>query len=77
MMQFPSGFVPAGKPPIQQQPTSPTCYSLRANNAFADLSLGKVLSMSCMHDKVTSSNPTVQSQTAASCKQNFDDLLGL
>ncbi|VDM62113.1 unnamed protein product [Angiostrongylus costaricensis] len=41
VMQFSSGFSTSVKPPVPQQPSSPS-YSSRANNAFADLSLGKV-----------------------------------
>lgn len=78
VIQFGCDISTSGKPVMHQQPSLPSSGLSRANNAFADLSIGKVLSMTYMHDKVASSTPVVQSQTArASCEQNFDDLLGL
>lgn len=62
-------------------PTSPTAAcSARANNAFADLSIGKVLNMNYLSAK-PSVRPAVttqpQSGTPSPANMNFDDLLGL
>ncbi|KAK5977184.1 Stromal membrane-associated protein 2 [Trichostrongylus colubriformis] len=60
------------------QPQSPTACSTRANNAFADLSIGKVLNMNYMSKPVVPASATAQPQaTTTPANMNFDDLLGL
>ncbi|VDO40664.1 unnamed protein product [Haemonchus placei] len=71
-------FAPAPVATMSAQPQSPTACSTRANNAFADLSLGKVLNMNYMSKPVVPSSTTAQPQaTTTPANMNFDDLLGL
>ncbi|EYB84849.1 hypothetical protein Y032_0309g2083 [Ancylostoma ceylanicum] len=71
---------PTSPPPTMQQhsPSTPSAYSTRANNAFADLSIGKVLNMNYMSGKPSAPPPTTKPQpTPTPANMNFDDLLGL
>uniref|UniRef100_A0A7I4YP94 Arf-GAP domain-containing protein n=1 Tax=Haemonchus contortus TaxID=6289 RepID=A0A7I4YP94_HAECO len=71
-------FAPAPVATMSAQPQSPTACSTRANNAFADLSLGKVLNMNYMSKPVVPASTTAQPQaTTTPANMNFDDLLGL
>ncbi|KJH48881.1 putative GTP-ase activating protein [Dictyocaulus viviparus] len=74
-----ANFSGSAKPVMLQKSlvSSPNCPA-RADNAFADLSIGKVLNMSLMSDKVPKSTPVVKQQnTTTSSTHNLDDLLGL
>ncbi|KAK6014234.1 hypothetical protein OSTOST_20412, partial [Ostertagia ostertagi] len=72
-------FAPvSAAPSLAAQPQSPTACSTRANNAFADLSIGKVLNMNYLSKPVVPSSTTAQPQaTTTPANMNFDDLLGL
>ncbi|KHJ78734.1 putative GTP-ase activating protein [Oesophagostomum dentatum] len=81
---FSAGMVPTSVAPMsnapaaQQQPPSTPGFSSRANNAFADLSIGKVLNMNYMSAKPSMPAAAAKPQpTATPSNMNFDDLLGL
>ncbi|KAK6752787.1 hypothetical protein RB195_003909 [Necator americanus] len=75
-------MAPAPKSPPstmqQHSPSTPSAYSTRANNAFADLSIGKVLNMNYMGGKQSVPPTSTKAQPASTpSNMNFDDLLGL
>ncbi|KAK6057896.1 hypothetical protein COOONC_04544 [Cooperia oncophora] len=62
---------------LSAHPQSPTACSTRANNAFADLSIGKVLNMNYLSKPVVPATTAQPQATTTPANMNFDDLLGL